>query len=222
MRGFDLLFYMNSAASRANQRSSERAIAWTRAGGLVNLCCHMFMDLGSPPGNPQLYAPGANGNAIGTISDIRQAVIIDGTPENRESLAKLDIIATELKNCGTLACWRSGGRFTNAAAAGLGEGRKKARAAHSAVAADVRPLHTRPRAHEPPLGFQPHGLDFEPVIVVSRRRRGERHQPRRLSKLRAAPGLCGGLPADAQFQKRPQARHDERKWRDARSRPAFR
>jgi len=96
VRGFDFLFYTHSPDGRAGQHSTERAIAWSRAGGIVAFCCHLFTDIGSPAGDPQFYVPGASNNASGTTFDIRQAVI-DGTPENREFLAKLDLLATELK-----------------------------------------------------------------------------------------------------------------------------
>ncbi len=95
IRGFDFLFYTHSAAGRAGQRSTQRALAWSRAGGVVTFCSHFFVDLGSPAGNPQFYSPGASGS-VGTTFDIREAVK-DGTPENREFLAKLDLMAGELK-----------------------------------------------------------------------------------------------------------------------------
>lgn len=108
VRGFDFLDYLYSPSLRATQTASERAITWSQAGGIVTFCCHFFTDLGSPAGNPQFYTPGANGNATGTTFDIRQAVIA-GTPENTEYLAKLDIIAAELKklrDAGVPVIWR--------------------------------------------------------------------------------------------------------------------
>jgi hypothetical protein len=108
LRGFDFLKYVESSASRAGQQSTERAIAWARAGGLVAYCCHLFVDIGSTNGTPQFYTPGSNGNPVGTNFDIRQAVI-SGTPENTEFLAKLDIIAaelTKLRDAGVTVIWR--------------------------------------------------------------------------------------------------------------------
>lgn len=96
VRGYDFLFYVHSAAGRAGQRTTERAIAWSRAGGIVTLCCHMFMDVGSVSGSPEFYVPGASSGSKGTNFDIQQAVIA-GTPENQELLAKFDLIAAELK-----------------------------------------------------------------------------------------------------------------------------
>jgi mannan endo-1,4-beta-mannosidase len=118
VRGFDFLEYVYSPSVRANQNATERAIAWARAGGIVNFCCHMFMDTGSPAGSPQFYVPGANGNSTGTTFDISKAVV-SGTTENTEYLAKLDIIASELKklrDAGVVVVWRpfheaSGGWF---------------------------------------------------------------------------------------------------------------
>ncbi|ACB73323.1 glycosyl hydrolase [Opitutus terrae] len=108
LRGFDFLQYTYSSSVRANQHSTERAIAWARAGGLVTYCCHMFMDIGSTNGTPQFYTPGSNGNPTGTNFDIRQAVVA-GTPENTEYLAKLDLIAAELRklrDAGVVVIWR--------------------------------------------------------------------------------------------------------------------
>ncbi|HVU24980.1 MAG TPA: glycosyl hydrolase [Opitutus sp.] len=118
VHGFDFLFYVHSANGRATQHGTERAIAWwQQSGGIVTFCCHMFMDIGSPAGNPQFYVPSAN-NGTGTTFDIRQAVI-DGTPEHTEYLQKLDIIAvelTKLRDAGVPVVWRpfhecSGGWF---------------------------------------------------------------------------------------------------------------
>jgi len=117
LRGFDFLFYVHSPEGRATQHGTERAIAWAKGGGLVAFCCHMFMNIGSPAGNPQFYVPSAN-NGVCTTFDIRQAVI-DGTPENTEFFAKLDIIAaelTKLRDAGVTVIWRpfhecSGGWF---------------------------------------------------------------------------------------------------------------
>jgi mannan endo-1,4-beta-mannosidase len=96
VRGFDFLFYTHSAGGRAAMQVTERAIAWAQQGGIVTFCVHFFVDVGSPAGNPQFYTPGANGNAVGTNFDIRQA-IISGTPENTEFVTKMDVLATELK-----------------------------------------------------------------------------------------------------------------------------
>ena len=108
VRGFDFLQYVYSPSVRAGQDATQRAIAWARVGGIVTFCSHLFMDIGSPAGQPQFYTPGANGNAVGTTFDIRQAVIA-GTPENVEFLAKLDIMAEELKklrDAGVVVIWR--------------------------------------------------------------------------------------------------------------------
>jgi mannan endo-1,4-beta-mannosidase len=95
VRGFDFLFYTHSAAGRATQRSTDRAIAWWRRGGIVTFCCHLFMDAGSPIGNPQFYVPSSN-NGVGTTIDLNR-VVVAGTSENTEFNAKLDLIAVELK-----------------------------------------------------------------------------------------------------------------------------
>ena len=108
VRGFDFLQYVYSPSVRSSQDATERAIAWSRAGGIVTFCSHLFMNIGSPAGQPQFYTPGANGNAVGTTFDIRQA-IITGTPENVEFLSKLDIMAEELKklrDAGVVVIWR--------------------------------------------------------------------------------------------------------------------
>lgn len=108
VRGFDFLQYCYSPSVRAQQDATERAIAWAQNGGIVTFCSHMFMDIGSTNGTPQFYTPGSNGSPTGTNFDIRQAVI-DGTPENIEYLAKLDIMATELKklrDAGVPVIWR--------------------------------------------------------------------------------------------------------------------
>lgn len=108
VRGFDFLQYCYSPAVRAQQDATERAVAWAQNGGIVTFCSHMFMDIGSTNGTPQFYTPGSNGNSQGTNFDIRQAVIT-GTPENTEYLAKLDIMATELKklrDAGVPVIWR--------------------------------------------------------------------------------------------------------------------
>ena len=118
VRGFDFLFYTHSAAGRATQRSTERAIAWWQQGGIVTFCVHLFVDIGSPPGQPKFYTPAAGGSGGGTTFDIAQAVI-SGTPENTELLAKLDFIAAELvtlRDAGVPVIWRpfhecSGGWF---------------------------------------------------------------------------------------------------------------
>lgn len=117
VRGFDFLQYVYSPSVRANQNATERAIAWAKSGGIVTFCCHLFMDLNSTNGSPQFYVPAAN-HGVGTNFDIRQAVIA-GTPENTEFLAKLDLIAAELKklrDAGVVVLWRpfhecSGGWF---------------------------------------------------------------------------------------------------------------
>ena len=115
VRGLDFIF--NTYTGNNARTVATNAIAWARRGGIVTLCCHMFMDIGSPPGNPQFYVPATN-NGTGTTFDIRQAVI-NGTPENIEYLAKLDILAGELKklrDAGVPVIWRpfhecSGGWF---------------------------------------------------------------------------------------------------------------
>ena len=95
VRGFDYLNYLVGDSTRARQRSTDRAIAWYRRGGIVTYCVHMFMLTGSNDGNPQFYVPSAN-NGKGTTIDIRR-VVISGTPENVEFLKQLDIVAGELK-----------------------------------------------------------------------------------------------------------------------------
>ena len=118
VRGFDFLDYCYSPAMRATQTASERAITWAQNGGIVTFCCHMFMTIGSTNGQPQFYVPASGPGGQGTNFDIRQAVI-NGTPENTEFLAKLDIIASELtklRDAGVPVIWRpfhecSGGWF---------------------------------------------------------------------------------------------------------------
>jgi mannan endo-1,4-beta-mannosidase len=96
VRGFDFLQYTKSDSARAEQRSTDRALAWARRGGLVTYCVHLFMRAGSNDGtNPHFYVPSAN-NGKGTTVDIRR-VVLEGTPENIEFIQKLDIMATELK-----------------------------------------------------------------------------------------------------------------------------
>ena len=115
VRGLDFIF--NTYTGNNYRTVANNAINWAQRGGIVTLCCHMFMDIGSPAGNPQFYVPAAN-NGTGTTFDIRQAVI-PGTPENIEYLAKLDILAGELKklrDAGVPVIWRpfhecSGGWF---------------------------------------------------------------------------------------------------------------
>ena len=108
VRGFDFLKYVESPATRAQQAATPRAIAWARSGGIVTFCLHLFVDLGSTNGQPHFYTPGSNGNPHGTNFDIRQAVI-PGTPEHTELLAKIDIVAEELKHlrdAGVPVIWR--------------------------------------------------------------------------------------------------------------------
>lgn len=117
LRGFDFLQYMYSPSVRATQNATERAIAWSRSGGIVTFCNHFFVDIGSTNGTPQFYTPGTNGSSAGTNFDIREAVKT-GTPENIEFLGKLDILAVELKklrDAGVPVIWRpfheNGGTF---------------------------------------------------------------------------------------------------------------
>ena len=115
--GLDFGDYTTDASAPTRLHATERAMAWAKQGGVVTFSCHMCMSIGSPAGQPQFYAPGVEGRP-GTTFDIRQAVI-DGTPENRELLANLDIVAHELKklqDAGVTVIWRpfhecSGGWF---------------------------------------------------------------------------------------------------------------
>lgn len=96
VRGFDHLDYVRGEPFRSRNRSSERAIAWHRRGGIVTYCVHLFMRTGSNDrNNYHFYVPSAN-NGRGTTIDIRQ-VVIPGTPEHTEFIAQIDIIAGELK-----------------------------------------------------------------------------------------------------------------------------
>ncbi|MCR6657624.1 MAG: glycosyl hydrolase [Opitutus sp.] len=96
VRGFDFLFYTHSAGGRTGQRSTERAIEWSKKGGVVAFAAHMFMLNGTNDGtNPHFYVPSAN-NGKGTLIDVRK-VVVDGTPENKEFIEKLDLVAAELK-----------------------------------------------------------------------------------------------------------------------------
>ena len=116
IRGFDFGDYTDDTAGPDRRHTTERAIAWAKRGGVVTFSCHMGMTIGSPPGPPQFYS--ASMYSTGTKFDVRQAVI-DGTPENRELLAKFDIVADELKilqDAGVTVIWRpfhecSGGWF---------------------------------------------------------------------------------------------------------------
>lgn len=96
VRGFDFMFYTHSAAGRQGQRVAERAIAWAQAGGIVTICVHWFMDVGSPAGQPAFYTPEASTTQSTTTFDIRQALVA-GTPENQEFTTELDMLAGELK-----------------------------------------------------------------------------------------------------------------------------
>lgn len=117
IRGLDFGAYTGDPPVPASLYETERAIAWAKQGGVVTFSCHMVVSIGSPAGNPQFYSPGVEGRP-GTSFDIRQAVI-DGTAENRELLASLDVIARELKrleDAGVTVIWRpfhecSGGWF---------------------------------------------------------------------------------------------------------------
>ncbi|MSU53410.1 MAG: hypothetical protein EXS41_08470 [Opitutaceae bacterium] len=95
VRGFDFLDYVRGEPFRSRQRSTERALAWARRGGIVTYCVHLFMRTGSNDGSYQFYVPSAN-NGRGTTIDSRQ-VAIEGTPENAEFIRQIDIIADELK-----------------------------------------------------------------------------------------------------------------------------
>lgn len=111
VRGLDFGDYTYNAEAPSRLHATERAIAWAARGGIVTFSCHMMMAIGSPPGQPQFYTKK-------TTFDVRQAVI-DGTPENRELLAKLDVVAHELQKlqrAGVTVIWRpwhecSGGWF---------------------------------------------------------------------------------------------------------------
>lgn len=108
VRGFDYLQYLYSASARAQQDVTTRAIAWGRGGGIVTCCCHFYVDIGSPAGNPQYFAANVNSGTPGTTFDIRQAVI-PGTLENTEILTKLDLLAAELeklRDAGVVVIWR--------------------------------------------------------------------------------------------------------------------
>ena len=95
VRGFDYLNYLVGDSTRSRQRSTDRAIAWHRRGGIVTYCVHLFMFTGSNDGTHHFYVPSAN-NGRGTTIDIRR-VVIDGTPENVEFIKQIDIMAGELK-----------------------------------------------------------------------------------------------------------------------------
>lgn len=107
VRGLDYGDYLRDPGAPARYHATERAIAWAKRGGIVTFSLHLPMDLGAPAGNPQFYTPGVHGNP-GTTFDLRQAVI-DGTPENRELIAKMDVVAAELmrlRDAGVVVIWR--------------------------------------------------------------------------------------------------------------------
>lgn len=116
IRGLDFGDYTYDAAAPQRLHATERAIAWANRGGVVTFSCHLCVTIDSPKGSPQFYS--ASMNSSGTKFDIRQAVI-DGTPENKELLGKLDVVAHELKklqDAGVTVIWRpfhecSGGWF---------------------------------------------------------------------------------------------------------------
>lgn len=107
VRGLDYGDYLRDAAAPSRYHATERAIAWAGRGGIVTFSCHMPMTLGAPENLPQFYTPGVHGNP-GTTFDLRQAAI-EGTPENRELITKMDVVAVELKRlreAGVVVIWR--------------------------------------------------------------------------------------------------------------------
>lgn len=108
VRGMDFIF--NTYTGHNVRTVADNAIAWARRGGIVTICSHTFTDIGSPssPYYPQFYVPGVQANEPGTTYDISKAVI-SGTLENQEFLAKIDIMASELKklrDAGVPVIWR--------------------------------------------------------------------------------------------------------------------
>lgn len=95
VRGFDFIWYTWRADIALTQTVGQRAETWARQGGIVQLAVHWFTDIGSPPNEPQFYLPSAN-NGKGTSFDISQ-IYVEGTPENKEFLAKLARMAPDLQ-----------------------------------------------------------------------------------------------------------------------------
>lgn len=106
VRGLDFGDYTLDEKAPQRLRATERAIEWAKQGGVVTFSCHMCVTIGSPNGSAQFYS--FNMNSAGTRFDIRQAVI-EGTPENREVTAQMDVVAHELKklrDAGVTVIWR--------------------------------------------------------------------------------------------------------------------
>lgn len=106
IRGLDFGDYTYDAIAPERLHATERAIAWAKRGGVVTFSCHLCVTIDSPKGSPQFYS--SNMNSAGTKFDIRRAVI-EGTPENKELLEKLDVVARELKklqDAGVTVIWR--------------------------------------------------------------------------------------------------------------------
>lgn len=106
MRGFDYVWFTLKPEKTGPRTVGERAIQWSRRGGIVAVCVHWAADLGSPEGQPDFYTPSPTRK--GTTFDIAQ-VPVDGTPENREFLAKLARFAPDLqrlRDAGVPVIWR--------------------------------------------------------------------------------------------------------------------
>lgn len=93
-RGFDYVWFTLKPEKTGPRTVGRRAVAWARRGGVVQLCVHWAADLGSPAGQPDFYTPSETRK--GTTFDIAQ-VTVEGTPENKEFLAKLARFAPDLQ-----------------------------------------------------------------------------------------------------------------------------
>jgi mannan endo-1,4-beta-mannosidase len=84
VRGFDFMFYTQGAR---DGRVAERAIEWSRTGGIVHICLHW--KTGSTSDN-QNFSTGK------TDFDLAQA-LTPGTRDHEEFITEMDVVALELK-----------------------------------------------------------------------------------------------------------------------------
>ncbi len=107
VRGFDFLFMSDPRNDR--QRIGERAIEWARSGGIVTISFHWFVDTGTVGGNGggAFYRQGVTSDGYTTFQMLR--ALTEGTPENAEFVAEMDLIAGQLKmmrDAGVPVIWR--------------------------------------------------------------------------------------------------------------------
>ena len=106
VRGFDFMFV--SDPRNTMQRIGERAIAWAQRGGIVTIAFHWFVSVDSVGGEGgAFYRQSTNPT---NYTNFRMArAVIEGTPENAEFVAEMDLVATQLKqlrDAGVPVIWR--------------------------------------------------------------------------------------------------------------------